>query len=102
MQENDFIPNVHRKFSATDVRESNSKLQHAETAENSPSQVPDELQGPLLHQQCHQLMFRHRSYHRSDVQPDSFSMSSSPVPTSQSQIPRRSGRIRRLPKRLDL
>ncbi|GBM55826.1 hypothetical protein AVEN_105543-1 [Araneus ventricosus] len=46
MQENDFIPNVHRRFSATDVRESNQNLQHAETAENPSSQIANEERGP--------------------------------------------------------
>ncbi|GBN21586.1 hypothetical protein AVEN_112385-1 [Araneus ventricosus] len=46
VHENDLIPNVHRRFPATDVRESNSNLQHTETAENPSSQVPNEEQGP--------------------------------------------------------
>ncbi|GBO10588.1 Uncharacterized protein K02A2.6 [Araneus ventricosus] len=45
VQENDFIPNVHRRFPATDVRETISNLQLSETAENPSSQVPNEEQG---------------------------------------------------------
>ncbi|GBO02552.1 hypothetical protein AVEN_139352-1, partial [Araneus ventricosus] len=37
VQENDFKPNVHRRFSATDARESKPNLQHAEAAGNLSS-----------------------------------------------------------------
>ncbi|GBL78639.1 hypothetical protein AVEN_65218-1 [Araneus ventricosus] len=49
VQENDFIPNVHSRFPATDVRESNSNLQHAETAENPFSSSPERRTRFLFH-----------------------------------------------------
>lgn len=41
VQENDFIPNVHSRFSATEVQEINTNLQDTEIAEN-PLQVFNE------------------------------------------------------------
>ncbi|GBL96985.1 hypothetical protein AVEN_254046-1 [Araneus ventricosus] len=61
------------------------------------SRIKNEV--PLPHQQCHQLMSRLRIHHR---QSNNSSMKSPPVPTSPRQIPRRFGRIRHPPKRLDL
>ncbi|CAL1280831.1 unnamed protein product [Larinioides sclopetarius] len=42
VQETDQIPNIRHKFSASDVRESDPNIQHAETAENPTPQVPSE------------------------------------------------------------
>ncbi|GBM91600.1 Uncharacterized protein K02A2.6 [Araneus ventricosus] len=102
VQENDFIPNVHRRFSATDVRESNQNLQHAETAENPSSQVPNEEQGSSSTSAVPSTDVPAHDSPPSDVQLDSSSMRSPPVPASPRQVPRCSGRIRRPPKRLDL
>ncbi|GBO11345.1 hypothetical protein AVEN_215241-1 [Araneus ventricosus] len=44
VQDNDLIPNAHRRFSATDLRESNPNLQHVETAENSFLKSPNKDQ----------------------------------------------------------
>ncbi|GBL90712.1 hypothetical protein AVEN_219372-1 [Araneus ventricosus] len=102
VQENDFISNVHRRFPATDVRERNQNLQHAETAENPFSQVPNEEQGPSSTSAVPSTDVPAHDSPPTDVQLDSSSMRSPPVPTSPSQVPRRSSRIRRPPKRLDL
>ncbi|GBM87345.1 Uncharacterized protein K02A2.6 [Araneus ventricosus] len=102
VQENDFIPNVHRRFSATDVRESNQNLQHAETAENPSSQVPNEEQGSSSTSAVPSTDVPAHDSPPSDVQLDSSQMRSPPVPASPRQVPRRSGRIRRPPKRLDI
>ncbi|GBO02098.1 Uncharacterized protein K02A2.6 [Araneus ventricosus] len=102
VQENDFILNVHRRFSATDVRERNSSLQHAETAENPYSQVPNEEQGPSSISAVPSTDVPAYDSPPSDVQLDNSSMRSPPVPASPRQVPRRSGRITRPPKILDL
>ncbi|GBN45088.1 hypothetical protein AVEN_98139-1 [Araneus ventricosus] len=102
VQENDFIPNVHRRFPATDVRESNSNLQHAETAQSPSSKVPNEEQGPSSTPAVLSTDVSAHDSPPSDVQLNSSSIRSLPVPTRQSQVPRRSCRIRRPPKRLDL
>ncbi|GBN92806.1 hypothetical protein AVEN_52800-1, partial [Araneus ventricosus] len=102
VQENDFIPNVHRRFPSTDVRESNQNLQHAETAENPSSQVPNEEQGSSSTSAVPSTDVPDHDSPPSDVQLDSSQMRSPPVPASPRQVPRRSGRIRRPPKRLDL
>ncbi|GBO24037.1 Transposon Tf2-8 polyprotein [Araneus ventricosus] len=102
VQENDFIPNVHRRFPSTDVRESNQNLQYAETAENPSSQVPNEEQGSSSTSAVPSTDVPAHDSPPSDVQLDSSQMRSPPVPASPRQVPRRSGRIRRPPKRLDL
>ncbi|GBM69241.1 Uncharacterized protein K02A2.6 [Araneus ventricosus] len=102
VQENDFIPNVHRRFPSTDVRESNQNLQYAETAENPSSQVPNEEQGSSSTSAVPSTDVPAHDSPPSDVQLDSSQMRSPPVPASPKQVPRRSGRIRRPPKRLDL
>ncbi|GBN53341.1 hypothetical protein AVEN_221593-1 [Araneus ventricosus] len=99
VQKNYFIPNVHRRFSAANVRESNSNLQHTE---NPSSRVPNEEQGPSFTSAVPSNDVPAHDSPTSDVQLDSFSMRSPPVLTSPSQVPRHSGRIRRPPKRLDL
>ncbi|GBO36404.1 Uncharacterized protein K02A2.6 [Araneus ventricosus] len=98
VQENDFIPNVHRRFSATDVRESNQNLQYAETAENPSSQVPNEEQGASSTSAVPSTDVPSLDSPPSDVQLDTSQMQSPPVPASPRQVPRRSGRIRRPPK----
>ncbi|GBM07216.1 Uncharacterized protein K02A2.6 [Araneus ventricosus] len=102
VQENDFIPNIHRRFPSTDVRESNQNLQYAETAENPSSQVPNEEQGSSSTSAVPSTDVPAHDSPPSDVQLDSSQMRSPPVPASPRQVPRRSGRIRRPPKRLDL
>ncbi|GBN37513.1 hypothetical protein AVEN_14690-1 [Araneus ventricosus] len=91
-----------RRFSATDVRESNSNLQHAETTENPSSQVLQEEQSCSSTSAVPSFDDPAQVSSPSDAQPDSSSMRSPPAPTSRSQTPRRSGRIRRPPKRLDI
>ncbi|GBO23506.1 hypothetical protein AVEN_48777-1 [Araneus ventricosus] len=62
VQENDFIPN--RRFSATDIRESNSNLQHAEIAENPFSHVPNEEQSSSFTSAAPSVDVRLRILHR--------------------------------------
>ncbi|GBL79214.1 hypothetical protein AVEN_92444-1 [Araneus ventricosus] len=88
-------------FSATDVYESNQNLQHAETAENPSSQVPNEEQSPSSTSAVPSTDVPAPDSPPSDVLLDSSSMRSIPVPTSPSQVSRRSRRNRRPPKRLD-
>ncbi|GBN33196.1 hypothetical protein AVEN_7241-1, partial [Araneus ventricosus] len=102
VQETDFTPYVHRRFSDTDVRESNQNLQYAETAENPSSQVPNEEQGSSSTSAVPSTDVPVHDSPPSDVQLDSSQMRSPPVPASSRQVLRRSGRIRRPPKRLDL
>ncbi|GBN68939.1 Transposon Tf2-6 polyprotein [Araneus ventricosus] len=102
VQENAFILNVHHRFSATGVRESNQNLQHAETAENPSSQVPNKEQGSSSTSAVPSTDVPAHDSPASDVQLDSSQMRSPPVPASPRQVPRRSGRIRRPPKRLVL
>ncbi|CAL1270593.1 unnamed protein product [Larinioides sclopetarius] len=44
VQETDQIPNIRHRFSASDFRESDPNIQHAETADNPTPQVPSEEQ----------------------------------------------------------
>ncbi|GBL82600.1 Uncharacterized protein K02A2.6 [Araneus ventricosus] len=74
---------------------------HAETAENPSSQVPNEEQGLYSTSAVPSTDVPAHDSPPSDVQLNSSSMRSPPVPTSPSQVPRRSGRIRRPPKRLE-
>ncbi|GBN11788.1 Uncharacterized protein K02A2.6 [Araneus ventricosus] len=70
-------------------------------AENPSSQVPNEQQGPSSTSAVLSTDVPAHDSPPSDVQLDSSSRSP-PVPSSPRQVPRRSGRIRRPPKRLDL
>ncbi|GBN69351.1 hypothetical protein AVEN_138739-1 [Araneus ventricosus] len=74
----------------------------AETAENPSSQVLNEEQGSSSTSAVLSTDVPTHDSPPSYAQLDSFSMGSPPVPTSPSQVPRRSNRIRRPPKRLDL
>ncbi|GBN42617.1 hypothetical protein AVEN_91879-1 [Araneus ventricosus] len=63
VQNNDFVPNLNRRFSATDVRENNSNfsmLRHLRIFLHESNKKNRVL---LPHQQCHQLIFRLRTHH---------------------------------------
>ncbi|GFX74229.1 uncharacterized protein K02A2.6 [Trichonephila clavipes] len=58
VQEN-IIPLMHQRFPSSEVRENNSNIQHAETAED----ISKNLWVHLPYKECHQLMLRFQIYH---------------------------------------
>ncbi|GFV58580.1 uncharacterized protein K02A2.6 [Trichonephila clavipes] len=98
VQEN-IIPLVHRRFPSSEVRENNSNIQHAETAEDISKDLNKELGSSSL-----------QRVPSTDVAVPDLSQSSSKETDSETRsppvpdrsFPRRSGRIMRPPERLVL
>ncbi|GFX85246.1 uncharacterized protein K02A2.6 [Trichonephila clavipes] len=61
VQEN-IIPLMHQRFPSSEVRENNSNIQHAETAEDISKDRNKEWVH-LPYKECHQLMLRFQIYH---------------------------------------
>ncbi|GFR05777.1 integrase_H2C2 domain-containing protein [Trichonephila clavata] len=98
VQEN-IIPIIHQRFPSAEVRENNSDIQHAETAEDI-SKDPNKELGSSSVQGVPSTDVAVPDLSQSSATETDSEMRSPPVPDR--PLPRRSGRIRRPPERLVL
>ncbi|GFV39198.1 hypothetical protein TNCV_1157831 [Trichonephila clavipes] len=57
------IPLMHQRFPSSEVRENNSNIQHAETAEDISKDLKKRNWVHLPYKECHQLMLQFQIYH---------------------------------------
>ncbi|GFY21102.1 uncharacterized protein K02A2.6 [Trichonephila clavipes] len=98
VQEN-IVPLMHQRFPSSEVRENNSNIQHAETAEDISKDLNKEL-GSSSAQGVPSTDVAVPDLSQSSAKETDSEMRSPPVPDR--PFPRRSGRIRRPPERLVL